>query len=103
MEAAIARSRVDMAHLTLAIDRPARDGIEVVAREPEHRGRLGGLPALCHELLAGRLHVAGFVPCPALQYCGATVPAPRHAEAGKGLGQSRLVERSFRPALSAIG
>src|ERR1700731_2745721 len=102
-QAAIARSRVDMPHLALAVDRPARDGVVVVAREAAHRGRLGGLPALCHELLAGRLRVAGLVPCAALQDCGSAVPAPRHAEAGEGLGQSRLVERSFRPALAAIG
>src|ERR1051326_1004445 len=113
MQAAIARlridipridiSRIDMAHLALAIDRPARDGVEVMAREAAHRGHLGRLPALGHELLAGRMRVAAFVPGPALQDRGAAVPAPRHAEAGEGFWQPRLVERGFRPALAAIG
>src|SRR5262249_6114688 len=92
-----------MAHLTLAADRPAGDGVEVVAREGAHRGRLAGLSALGHELLAGRLRVAGLVPGPALQDRGTAVPAPRHAEPGEGLRQPRLVERGFRPALAAVG
>src|SRR5579884_2207755 len=58
---------VDMPHLALRSHRPARDGIEVVTREAEHRRRLGGLSAPCHELRAGRLRVAGLVPGPALQ------------------------------------
>src|SRR5215472_16838137 len=103
MQAAITRSRVSMVHLALAIDRPAGDGVEVVAREGAHRGRLGGLSALGHELLAGRLRVAGFVPGAALQDRGAAVPAPRHAEAGEGFWQPRLVERGIAPALAAVG
>src|SRR5262249_4430806 len=108
MQAAMARSRmdvlrVDMAHLALAIDRPARDRIVVVAREAAHRGRLGGLSAPGDELLARGLRVSALVPGTALQDRGSAVPAPRHAEAGEGFRQPRLVERSFRPALAAVG
>src|ERR1051326_4965985 len=94
MQAAIARlridipridiSRIDMAHLALAIDRPARDGVEVMAREAAHRGHLGRLPALGHELLAGRRRVPAFPPGPALQDRGPPAPAPPHPKGGEG-------------------
>src|SRR5215468_6781711 len=51
--------RIDMADPPLGVDRPAGDGVEVLAGECENRRRLRGLAALRHELLAGRLHVAG--------------------------------------------
>src|ERR1700677_3639510 len=87
----IATLRINMPHLALRTDLPTGDGVEVVAGEAANRRRLRSLSALGHELLPGRLHVAAFVPRPALQDCRSAVPAPRHAESGKGLGQPRCV------------
>src|ERR1700722_19879901 len=101
--AAIASLRIDMLHLALGVDAPARHCIEVVAGESEHRRRLGGVAAPRHELLPRRLRAAAFVPGAALQHRGAAVPPPRHAEAGEGLRQPRLVERRLAPALAAVG
>src|SRR5579871_2011265 len=106
MPAAIARIadlRIDMPDLSLGVDRPTGDGVVVLAGEREHRWRLGGLAALRYELFAGRLHVAGLVEGAALQDRGAAVPSPRHAEAGEGLGQPRLLEGCLGPALAAVG
>src|SRR5262245_11604036 len=104
IEAAAAASlSVDMSDAPVAGDRPAGDGVDVLAREGEHRGRCGRLPALRHELRARRLHVAAFIHGAALQRRGAAVPAPRHAEARERLGQDGLLERRFAPALAAVG
>src|SRR6266568_4908591 len=79
--------RIDMLDLPFGVDRPARDGVEVLARKPQHRRRLRGLAARGDELPARRLRIAAFVPGAALQDCRAAVPAPGHAEPGEGLGQ----------------
>src|SRR5215467_6030715 len=72
---------VDMFHLPLAVDRPAREAVVVLVGEREHVRRLLGLAALRDELGAQRLRVAAFVPCATLQDHRAAVPAPGHAEA----------------------
>src|SRR5712692_2405773 len=72
---------VHMLDLPVAVDRPAGDAVEVLIGEAEHRRRRLGLPAQRHELGAGRLHVAAFVPGAALQHHWLAVPAPRHAKA----------------------
>src|ERR1700735_2351691 len=54
----MARLRIDMPDLPFAVDRPAGDGVEMLARESGDRRRLGGLAAQRHELRPGRLHVA---------------------------------------------
>src|ERR1700722_16593506 len=102
MPAPIASLRIDMFDLSLGVHGPTGDGVEMLAREAEHRWGLRSLAAQRHELFPGRLHVAGLVPGPALQDRRPAVPPPRHAEAGEGLGQPRLLERRLRPALAAV-
>src|SRR6266545_7702077 len=94
--------RVNMFHLPFAVDAPAREAVVVLVRKAEHGRDIPGLAALGHELCAGRLHVAGFVPRAALQYRRSAVPAPGHAEPGKGLGEHRRLQRGFSPALAAV-
>src|SRR5438067_5561368 len=60
--------RVDMLDPSGAVDRPARDAVEMLVGESEHRRRRPGLAAHGHELGAGRLHVAALVPGAALQH-----------------------------------
>src|SRR5882672_4531687 len=60
--AANANLRIDMAHLPLAVDRPTRDRIEMLAGESEHRGRHGRLSTDFHEIGARRLHRAALIP-----------------------------------------
>src|SRR5947209_12113965 len=60
-------SRVDMAHLALGIDAPARDGVAVLHGKRGHIRRTPGRTALGNECLSRRLHVAGLVRRPALQ------------------------------------
>src|SRR2546425_150665 len=94
---------VNMGALPLAVDRPARDAVVVLAREGrDGRDRLG-LAALGHDLGAGRLRVAGLVPRAALQDCRPAIPVPGHAEAGKSLAQHRRLQRRLPPALTAVG
>src|SRR5256886_7337752 len=95
--------RVNMFHLPIALDRPSRDAVVVLAREARYGGNLRGLAARGHDLGAGRLHVAGLVPRAALQNPRTAIPAPGHAEAGKGLAVHRLLQRRLLPALAAIG
>src|SRR5258706_1726990 len=94
---------VDMLHLPFAVDRPAGEAVVVLVREGQHVRDLLGLAALGHELGAGRLHVAALVPGAALQYGRAAVPAPGHAEPGKGLGERRRLKRRLCPTLAAVG
>src|SRR5262245_58331460 len=55
--------RVDMFDLPFAVDAPAGDTVVVLVRERERAcDRPLGLAVCRHELCAGRLHVAGFVP-----------------------------------------
>src|SRR5713226_4958912 len=67
---------VNMLHLAFAVDRPARQAVVMLVREGEDGRDLMGLAALGHELGAGRLHVAGLVPCAALQDRGPAIPPP---------------------------
>src|SRR6266571_3514133 len=94
---------VDMFHLPFAVDRPAREAVVVLVRESQHVRDLLGLAALGHELGAGRLHVAGLVPCAALQDRWPAVPPPGHAEPRESLGEHRRLQRCLRPALAAVG
>src|SRR3989442_13600830 len=70
---------VNMGDLPLAVDRPARDAVVVLARE----GRAGrdrlGLAALGHDLCAGRLRVAALVPPAAWPDCPPAIPVPGHS------------------------
>src|SRR5262249_15089913 len=94
---------VDMLHLPLAVDRPAREAVVVLVGERERIRRLLRLAALSDEFGAQRLHVAAFVPRTALQDHRTAVPVPGHAEAGERLWQHRLLQRRLAPALAAVG
>src|SRR3954465_4629723 len=94
--------RVDMANASLLVDGPARDRVEVLARERADRRRLGSLPAPRDELGAGRLHVSALVPGAALQHGRPAIPTPRHAEARERLRQNRVLQRRLSPALAAV-
>src|SRR5579872_5310821 len=93
------QSGVNMLHLAIASNAPARDRVIVLIGEAQDRRRLGQFAANGHKLGASWLHVAGFVPRPALQGRGSPIPSPRHAEAGEGLAQHRLLKRRGRKAL----
>src|SRR5262245_7724811 len=96
--------RVDMFDLPFAVDAPAGDAVVVLVRECERaRDRPFGLAARGHELCAGRLHVAAFVPGATLQHHWLAVPAPWHAEADEGLRINRALQRGLAPALAAVG
>src|SRR5215472_5079670 len=95
--------RVSISHLTFGIDRPASDGVVVVARKFRPFRRRLSLPAQSNEFGARRLHIAGFVPCATLQHGRPTVPMPGHTEAREGLRQRWFLERSLRPARTAVG
>src|SRR3954452_15590756 len=66
---------VDMLYLTLVAHGPARDRVEMLAREGEHRRRLRGLAAMRDQLGARRLSGSALVPGAALQDRGPAVPA----------------------------
>src|SRR4051812_34846048 len=80
---------VDMAHLALGIDPPARDGVAVLHGERGHVGSTPGWTALGNERLSCRLHVTGFIGRTALQDHRPAVPGPRNTEAGERLAQHR--------------
>src|SRR5687768_17298542 len=82
---------IDMLDLPAALDAPAGQAVVVLAGEAADIGKGLGLAALRHEVGAQGLRVAGFVPGAALQHDRPAVPAPRHAEAGKGLRLHRLL------------
>src|SRR6202166_2310447 len=98
-----ARSGVNMLDLPVAADAPAGDRIVVLIGKAQDRRRFRQFAADGCEFGAGRLHIAGFIPCSTLQRGRAAAPAPRHAEAGEGLAQHRFLKRRLRPALAAIG
>src|ERR1700730_10323679 len=83
---------VNMVHLPVAIDRPARDGVEVLVRESVNGRDRFQLAALRDELGTSRLRVARVVPGAALQYSGTAVPTPRHAKARKRFAEHRLLQ-----------
>src|SRR6266516_3288987 len=95
--------RVYMLHLPAALDRPSRDGVVMLAWEAGHGRNPRGLAAHSHDLGSGRLHGASIVPSAALQYGGAAIPAPRHAEPAESLAVHGLLQCGLRPALSAVG
>src|SRR5215470_11627584 len=97
------RLAIDMLYLPFVVDRPAGDDVHVSHRESGHRNIDLGLAALCEHVGAGRLHIAGLVPGPALQHHRLAVPAPGQAEPGQRLGEHRRVECRLGPALAAIG
>src|ERR1700704_5295673 len=90
--------RIDMLDLPIGADGPARDRIEVLAREAEDRRRPRSLAARGDEVGAQRLEIAALVPGAALQNRRPAVPAPGHAEARERLGQYWVLERRLRPA-----
>src|SRR5215831_15808294 len=94
---------IDMLYLPFVVDRPASDDVHVSHRECGHRNIDLGLAALGEHLGAGRLHIAGLVPGPALQHDRLAVPAPGRTEPGERLAQHRCVERGLGPALAAVG
>src|SRR6516225_5223642 len=94
---------VNIFHLSPGINRPAGDGIVVMARKLRPGRRRLGLPPQRNELGACRLYVDGFVPGTALQHRGPPAPVPGHAEASKGLRQRRFLQRGFPPTGAAIG
>src|SRR5260221_14415021 len=96
-------SRIDMAHLTLVIDPPARDGVAVLHRKRRHVRHTPGRATLGDECLSARLHVAGLVRRTPLQYRGATIPVPRNAESSECFAQNRRLQRRLRPALATVG
>src|SRR5215831_11290577 len=95
-------SRIDMAHLALVINPPARDCVAVLHRE---RRDVRGTPrraTLGDECLSRRLHVAGLVCRTALQSRGAPIPVPWNTEASECFAQNRRLQRRLRPALAAV-
>src|SRR2546427_6169965 len=94
---------IDMFDLPIALDRPGRNAVVVLAWEARYGRDFRGLAAHGNDLGAGRLHVAGLVPGAALQYRGTTIPAPGRTKPGEGLTRHRLLQRRLRPALAAVG
>ncbi len=92
-----------MLHLPAALDRPAGDGVVVLAGEAVQRRNFRSLAARRHQLGSGRLLVAALVPRPALQYRGTAIPAPRQAKSSERLAEDWLLQRRLRPALAAVG
>src|SRR5438128_8316003 len=76
--------RVHMLHLSVAFDRPTRDGIVVFVRKSGHGRNARGFAASSDELGPGRLRIPRLVPRPALQYRRTAVPPPRHTESREG-------------------
>src|SRR5262245_24163967 len=98
-----ARSCIDMSDTSVGVDRPARNAVEMLTRKTRHWRDVLGLAAMRHKLRARRLHVAALVPGAALQQGRSSIPAPRHAETGKSLGEHRLLQRRLRPGLATVG
>src|SRR5713226_3252689 len=95
---------VNMFHLAIPLDSPARGAVVMLAWEGRRvRHRCLGLATLGDNLGARRLHVARFVPRTALQNGRPAIPAPRHAEPSERLGKHRRLQRRLRPALAAVG
>src|SRR5437016_12255920 len=95
--------RVHMLHLPAALDRPAGDGVVVLACEGGYGRNSGSLATRGHNLGSGGLSVPCLVPRPALQYRRATVPAPWHTATSERLAMHRLLQGCLRPALAAVG
>src|SRR5471030_3020102 len=82
------RSSENIGGLSFLVDAPTCDRVEVVDAAQSTLG---------DELRARRLHHAGLIGRAALQHDRATAPLPRHAKAGDGLGQHRLLQCGWRP------
>src|SRR5262245_8885110 len=80
-------SCIDMAHLAIGVDCPARNRIEMTGENCGHGRQSFGLTAFRYECRPGRLNVAGLIRRTALQDCGLPAPVPRHSESSKGLAQ----------------
>src|SRR5215831_1390356 len=76
MSCRIARLCIDMFYLPIAAHGPARNRIEVLARESSDLWRPRSLPARGDKIRAQRLRIAALVPRSALQDGGAAVPFP---------------------------
>src|SRR5262245_26159207 len=59
--------RVHMLHLSIAIDRPTRNGVVVLVRKCRDCGNSRGLATDSDKIGTSRLGITGFVPCAALQ------------------------------------
>src|SRR5215510_12047770 len=94
---------VNIPYLPAAFDRPARNGIIVLARESGHSRRPRRLAAGRDKLRAGRLHIPGLVPCAALKDHGTAIPTPRHAESSECLALDGTLKRGLSPGLATIG
>src|SRR6266850_3298108 len=102
-KAVIGILRINMFDLPLVIDRPARDGVVVLARKSRYGRDFRRLAAQGHDLSARWLRVAGLVPGAALEDRRAAIPVPGHAEPGESLAVHRFLQRRLRPALTTIG
>src|ERR1043166_7708591 len=91
-----------MAHASLRVHAPARDGVEMLTGKIRHRGRLRRLPTQRHELRPCWLEHAAFVEGAALQNGRSAVPAPGHAESGERFRQHGVLPGRLAPALSAV-
>src|SRR5260370_41655070 len=99
----IAHLAVNMLDVPIASGGPTGDRVVVLIGKAQDWRRFRQFAACGHEFGAGRLHIAGFIPRPALQRGRAAVPAPWHAETGEGLAQDRLLKCPLRPPLAAVG
>src|SRR5258708_13059794 len=95
----IANLDVNMLDLPIASDAPTGDRVVVLIGKGQDGRRFRQLAARGDEFGAGRLHIARFIPRPALQRGWAAVPAPRHSETGEGLAQPRFLKCRLRPPL----
>src|SRR5258706_2076978 len=78
---------INMSDLAFAVDRPARDAVVMLRRERGHRRDGLGLTTLGDNLGTRRLHVAGLVPCAALQNSRTAIPIPRQPKSGQRFWQ----------------
>src|SRR5262245_17288371 len=66
--------RVNMFHLTVPFDRPARDGVKVFVRKRRDGRHSRHLASRADELRSSRLYVPSFIPGATLQNCRTAVP-----------------------------
>src|SRR5574343_443025 len=85
--------KLDMFHLTVFLHQARLDGVVVIDGERASHGA---------QLLVGRLHIAGFVLCTALDDGGLAVPHPIQIEAGQCLGQHRRLQTGLAPVAATI-
>src|SRR5271154_4146733 len=93
---------IRMSDLSLLVDGPARDGVEVMIFERQERRHRRQLTARRNKFRARRLRVAVLVPGAALQHCRTAIPLPRHAETRERHAKHGFLQRGFAPALAAV-